>query len=261
MPLITREQKGSKLTIQEMDGNLIYLNNNPLLLGKITADLNLEPITGNPIMLTDCMDSLGVLFQVGETITFYISGSETVYGTADVVNVSVSLSKEVACRGINDLQYVVELDNLDFSLETIPPTLFAEGNTSGATTIPSSINIGVYGPSQAITLNTNGSVFKINEIILTNINGTPFLSTICSVRTDVNDGGNLVASLAGGGGKVGMKGGVSSLTENNQWISMGLATDDLGLYSTVGNTLYFSADTAAGTPCTVDVYVFGYTLS
>ena len=27
MPLILREEKGSKLTIQEMDGNLIYLDN------------------------------------------------------------------------------------------------------------------------------------------------------------------------------------------------------------------------------------------
>lgn len=27
MPLITREEKGSKLTIQEMDGNLVYLDN------------------------------------------------------------------------------------------------------------------------------------------------------------------------------------------------------------------------------------------
>jgi hypothetical protein len=83
MSLTTRTEKLEKLTIIEMDANLVHLNNNPLLLGKITADLNLEPIIGNPILVTGCMDSTGDLFEVGERITFYNSES-VVYGTANV---------------------------------------------------------------------------------------------------------------------------------------------------------------------------------
>jgi hypothetical protein len=52
MALITRTEKLEKLTIIEMDANLVHLNNSPLLLGQITANLNLEPIIGNPVLVT-----------------------------------------------------------------------------------------------------------------------------------------------------------------------------------------------------------------
>ncbi len=52
MSLITRAGKGSRLTISEMDSNLVHLNNNPLLLGKITADLTL-PVESKIILITD----------------------------------------------------------------------------------------------------------------------------------------------------------------------------------------------------------------
>jgi hypothetical protein len=274
MPLTTRTGKGSKLTIAEMDGNFVYLNNNPLLLGKITADLNLEPIVGNPILVTGCMDSTGTLFEVGERITFYDS-ENAVYGTAAVASTRVYTGDGSgairACLNISDLQYQLELTDLSFELLNLLPILTVEGGRSGTNANVDSINATASGPSQAIELNQYGSKFKINEIILTGINGTPLETTSCFVHTERDSGGDVIASLYGGRGVRPEPGqslsGVASLIDSDQWI--GMQSDNRydtvigsdGLYDrTVGNTIYFSANAAAGQDCTVEVYVFGYTL-
>jgi hypothetical protein len=274
-----------------MDGNLIYLNNNPLLLGKITANLNLEPITGNLTIETSCMDTQGALFQEGETVSFIVPGDvPEVYATATIVSITerqgqVTDALQDACR-LGEQRYLLELENLsadlDFSanVEEQQQRLIVQGNESGASagyTLGEALS---YGQSQVINLNPNGRLFKINEIILTGINGTPFETTSCSVHTDIDGGGDLVADLAGGRGLTQVDGGirfpaeemrgtgVSSLIDSNQWIGMnlGVAGDGVAIKEPtynylVGNTLYFSVDAAAGEDCTVDVYVFGYTIA
>jgi hypothetical protein len=267
MPLITRGGKGSKLTIPEMDGNLIYLNNNPLLLGKITADLNLEVREGAATLITDCLDPLNGLFVEGETITFSSMGVDSPIGTATVVSVQEYVGLIYACATIGQSLYELKLEDVTLNLGAIPIDLIAYGETSGITTPATNIISNNYGPSQAITLNPNGSLFKINEIILTNINGTPFETTGSFVHTDIDGGGDLVAVLASGGGGIGGGQGVSSLIDSNQWIGMqlGVGGQNGQIGSTydylVGNTLYFSVDAEAGEECTVDVYVFGYTIA
>jgi hypothetical protein len=272
MALVTRTGKGSKLTIAEMDGNFVYLNNNPLLLGKITADLNLQPTIGNPVLVTGCMDSTGTLFEVGERITFYNS-ENTVYGTATVVSTREygGGGTAIACQNRGDRQYQLEITDLSFELLDLLPILTVEGGRSGANANVDSINATASGPSQAIELNQYGSKFKINEIILTGINGTPLETTSCFVHTERDSGGDVIASLYGDRGVRPEPGqplsGVASLIDSDQWI--GMQSDNRydtvigsdGLYDrTVGNTIYFSANAAAGQDCTVEVYIFGYTL-
>jgi len=259
MTLITRGEKGSKLTIEEMDGNLVHLNNNPLLLGKITADLTL-PVGSKIILITGCMEVTGTLFQVGETVTFKYAFEDMTYGTGVVA--SVAQYDTERCRP-TQFTYVLELEQLSFRLGDIP-SLRIEGNTSGATSNVSSLEEVSSAPSQVIVLNPNGELFKINEILLTGIVGTPVDGTVCSVRTGQDNLGELVAilrdgvsdSIKGGLNPIESSEGIDLLTDPNQWIQMQVRYEYL-----VGNALYFSVNTSSTSEsCTVDVYVFGYTI-
>jgi hypothetical protein len=265
MALITRGEKGSKLTIEEMDGNLVHLNNNPLLLGKITADLTL-PVSSKIILITGCMQVTGTLFQAGETVTFKYAFEDMIYGTGVVASVA-QYDTERCSRGT--YRYVLYLEQLSFTLDDIP-SLRIEGNTSGATASASSLEQVSAGPSQEITLNPNGKLFKINEILLTGISGTPADGTNCYVRTDEGIVSDQVAILSSDSiikGKLddaanalepvdpSKNGGIGLLTDPKQWTQM-----EIRYYYLVGNTLYFSVDAKADDVCTVDVYVFGYTL-
>jgi hypothetical protein len=258
MTLITRGEKGSKLTIEEMDDNLVHLNNNPLLLGKITADLTL-PVGSKIILITGCMEVTGTLFQVGETVTFKYAFEDTTYGTGVVTSVAQYGTEK--CRP-TQFTYALELEQLSFSVGDLP-SLTIEGNTSGATSNVSSLEEVSSAPSQAIALNPNGELFKINEILLTGIVGTPVGGTECSVRTGQDNLGELVAILQGAVSPfeeavspIKSSGGIDLLTDPNQWIQMEVRYEYL-----VGNTLYFSVNTSStGKSCTVDVYVFGYTI-
>jgi hypothetical protein len=246
MSLILRSEKGSRLTISEMDGNLVHLNNNPLLLGKIKADLNLPIDNSKIILITNCMGP--ILFTEGETVTFKSGFENKVYGTASIVNVS---EYSGVCK-LNSGRYSLELENLSFRLSDLLPELTIEGDSSGASTGVVSLGLVNTATPQPINLNVYGSSFKINEILLTGINGTYAQPTNCYI-TDEN--GIEISSIGLG------RGGDLLVSVNlfeGEWVQMSLNTE----YNKVitNNTIYFSADTAAGSTCTVDVYVFGYTL-
>ena len=247
MSLITRTGKGSKLTIQEMDGNLIHLNNNPLLLGKITADLTL-PVSSKIIAITECMDPIGEpIFIEGETVTFKYGFMNEVYGTASIVGVTIYSENDESCKPGNNI-YSLELENLSFALGILP-SLIAEGDISGASKGISSLGVVNIGTPQLIELNAYGSLFKINEVLLTGINGTPSVPTNCFINDELdNKIGELISPSE--------KEGINSLGEG-EWIMMVV---NPGYSKLVGNSIYFSVDALADSPCSVDVYVFGYTL-
>ena len=72
MPLITRQEKGSKLTIQEMDGNLEYLESNGFINGRYTqtqigtgAVIDLSNISYYPAPLTDTTPNIYTVNPTG----------------------------------------------------------------------------------------------------------------------------------------------------------------------------------------------------
>ena len=72
MPLITRQEKGSKLTIQEMDGNLEYLESNGFINGRYTqtqigtgAVIDLSYISYDPNPLTDTIPNIYTVNPTG----------------------------------------------------------------------------------------------------------------------------------------------------------------------------------------------------
>jgi hypothetical protein len=72
MPLITRQEKGSKLTIQEMDGNLEYLESNGFINGEYNqtqigtgAVIDLSYISYDPAPLTDTIPNIYTVNPTG----------------------------------------------------------------------------------------------------------------------------------------------------------------------------------------------------
>ena len=72
MPLITRQEKGSKLTIQEMDGNLEYLESNGFINGEYNqtqigtgAVIDLSNISYYPAPLTDTTPNIYTVNPTG----------------------------------------------------------------------------------------------------------------------------------------------------------------------------------------------------
>jgi hypothetical protein len=72
MPLITRQEKGSKLTIQEMDGNLEYLESNGFINGRYDqtqigtgAVIDLSNISYDPAPLTDTTPNIYTVNPTG----------------------------------------------------------------------------------------------------------------------------------------------------------------------------------------------------
>jgi hypothetical protein len=223
-------------------GGLETTETGSMLLGKITANLNL-PTTPleNPILVTSCIVSPPE-FQLGETITSSQGGTATIAAIEIIV-------PDDPCEIEGSNAYQLTLSNVVGNMYIPEEKNIITGDSSETAADIVSYKDSIW-PNQLIRLNPNGSVFKITEILLTNVNGT--------ISNDV-----LTASfntgLLGSGDSISLVSDFTGLDAPNKFLNgaPGKGTID---NITIGNNLYFSTSAANGSPATVDIYVFGYTL-
>jgi hypothetical protein len=257
MALITRSAKGSRLSITEMDDNLLYLNNGVKLLCKKTVDLNpaFVPLE-NPIIVISCLDDL-LSFEIGETITTDLGG------TAIVVSQEVYIpSGGRIIMGCMEGQSYRRLRVSDVS-GTITGSVTITGDSSGTVGDIFTYTESVY-QGEALDLDSGGGGFIITEMILTNKQcETPYSSgdtRTCSIYTEEVQLGYNICNVS-----------IDNLTAPNMWVGIstmsppdtsgGLDPGRFGPTTTntvVGNTVQFSVDIPEGTTSTADLYVYGY---
>jgi len=292
MPLITRQEKGSELTITEMDGNLFYLNNGTKLLCKKTVNLN--PSTTPleyPTITTGCLPE-GPNFTIGETITNELGGTAIIISETNYVPAGglqrLCASQEI---GINYYEKTLQLSDVqgDWTVTNnggmqTPSSIVgdvSEINTNWSEYIDS------YIQDEELQLDSTGTKFIVTQIILTNKIGTAPAEEIDGGELGQDNGG---MQPPGGGRPDGgltdslRKTGTITTASNGTGyaissISLEFDSEDTNLYNssttdnnigsvfetnttniTVSNTLHFSVNEAEGVQSTADLYVYGYIL-
>jgi hypothetical protein len=171
MSLITREEKGSKLTIQEMDGNLTYLESNGFVDGEysqtvigtgavlqmspqLAADAsiglyeNISPTSGSGTgLIVDVEIADGGRGGLGATYTIVDGGSGYAVGdTVSIQNTDIGGTTGTTDRGLFDgdvdvtTTSTITVTNNNITLDTTTLTVTGSINVDGGITTTSNIS-------------------------------------------------------------------------------------------------------------------------
>ena len=259
--LTLREEKGFKLTTQELDDNFRYLDNKTnggggsttggyQLLGTLEVDMNRGTYSlTNPYAIV-AVDDRFATFSAGDIINSTDGGS-TVYGTASVVSASIVIPSDGRFT-----TYRLYLTNIEGDMFPNVGKPAYQCQLTGASGDVFDF-VSFLGPDQEITLSGTNHIIK--DIVLCKATTDMTLAQKLQITTGELRSGDILLDSFIGGDK-GLIDYLSLLTSSNTYLNYDSGIQSKNSYITtfISNTLYVTVNVPLDVPAQLTCLVYGY---
>jgi len=255
--LTLREEKGFKLTTQELDDNFRYLDNKTnggggsttggyQLLGTLEVDMNAGTYSlTNPYAIV-IVDDRFATFSGGDIINS-TDGESTVYGTASVISASIFIPSDGRFT-----TYRLYLTNIEGDMFPNVGKPIYQCQLTGASGEVSDF-VTFLGPDQEITLSGTNHIIK--DIVLCKPSVDLTGSGDLQIYTEELRGGDLLVNTLEGEPDY-----LSLLTSSNTYLNYdsGILSKNYRTTTFISNTLYVTVNLPLDVPAQLTCLVYGY---